>query len=174
MWQYADDTPRVFGQAGINETIVFVRWAWIMLPFGCCLLGLVFLAITIFQTHARRLPLWKSGKLPLILHGIGPPRAEGSPSNPEPMTTSAMQEQAQDMLIEWYTGPVDHTLRIRTLTIEPIVSDQQSKPQIKNVDHEPVKLPRKPVSQDNGGAKRSQALRQGQYTPLPRRTERDG
>ena len=144
MRQYADGSPRVSGQVGLDQTVVIVRWLWIILPLGSILLGLIFLAITVWQTNRGRLPLWKSGQLPLVLHGIASPQ-DGHARSRKPTRTSAMEDRARDMLIGVHTSLGDG-LRIQT-SKNTVDWSQKPGTQQEKVSSEPVRLARKPVAE---------------------------
>lgn len=53
-----------------TEVYVHVRWGWLAFPLALLLFGLVFLALTIWQTKRMRVLPWKGARLPLLLASI--------------------------------------------------------------------------------------------------------
>jgi hypothetical protein len=56
----------VYGQAGSLETYIKIHWGWTALPAVVLAGGLVFLAVTIFETSRRGVEIWKGSSLPLL------------------------------------------------------------------------------------------------------------
>ncbi|KAF9633984.1 hypothetical protein BFW01_g4879 [Lasiodiplodia theobromae] len=50
--------------------LIQVSWIWIILPLSLALLSAVFLGWTLWYNSHYRAPLWKSGLLPLLFHGL--------------------------------------------------------------------------------------------------------
>jgi hypothetical protein len=51
-------------------TYIRVDWYWIILPVASVLLSVVALVMTIWENQRRGAPLWKSGLMPLLFHGL--------------------------------------------------------------------------------------------------------
>lgn len=51
-------------------TYVVVQWEWLILPGVLVLLSVVFLAVTLIVNKHKGAPVWKSGLLPLLFHGV--------------------------------------------------------------------------------------------------------
>lgn len=58
---------QVSGQAYTTTTVVEVHWAWLSLPLAVAVLCVLALVITIFQTRAKRIPIWTTSPYPMIL-----------------------------------------------------------------------------------------------------------
>ena len=154
MRQNADSSPRVPGAIIVEQTVVIVRWAWISLPLGTTLLGLIFLVITIQKTYREQIPVWKSDHLPLVLHGITPAQ---DPSQSEKCTTvSAMENRAEDMLIGM-SRESKSGLRLQT-SINIPTTKNTSAYEGRSSPHPPKEIPRKGNSQKDNRAQRSVAL----------------
>ena len=54
------------GQAYLATPFVEVRWAWLTFPLALIVIVLVALISTMYQTHHRRMPIWKSSPFPLL------------------------------------------------------------------------------------------------------------
>ena len=65
-----NDGIKVAGRIIEQVTIVQVRWAWLVLPLLNIILGSMFLVLTIVVTNKAKLPLWKEGVLPVLMHGF--------------------------------------------------------------------------------------------------------
>ena len=52
-----------------TETIIRVRWGWLLLPGTLVVLMVVFLGATMFQSARQR--VWKSSSLAMLFHGLG-------------------------------------------------------------------------------------------------------
>lgn len=63
-------TEVIFGQVGRVVSLVRVRWLWLILPYGLCLAGILFLLLTAYLSNRAGLPLWKSSINALLYHGI--------------------------------------------------------------------------------------------------------
>ena len=51
-------------------TYIRVDWYWIILPIALVLLSAIVLVMTIWDNSCRGAPLWKSGLMPLLFHGL--------------------------------------------------------------------------------------------------------
>ncbi|KAI9701620.1 MAG: hypothetical protein M1820_006391 [Bogoriella megaspora] len=65
----ADGGTTMPGIQGTSLTVVKVRWPWIILPSVTVIVGVLFLIISIMQTHKTQLPLWKESDLGSWFHG---------------------------------------------------------------------------------------------------------
>ena len=74
MRENGDDGPSKFvnGQLTISETVIVVRWQWIILPLCTILLGTVFVFVAVWMSSRAAMPVWKEGQLPVLLHGLKP------------------------------------------------------------------------------------------------------
>jgi hypothetical protein len=70
MRQPASGGPSVVGKLGTVQTLLKVRWAWISLPLICLVVSAVFLMASILESHRDETPLWKSGGLAYLAHGL--------------------------------------------------------------------------------------------------------
>ena len=68
---------QALGATWENQTIIRVRWAWLILPAVLLLMTTVFLGVTILENSRGKVRVWKSNTLALLLHGIGIWRGEG-------------------------------------------------------------------------------------------------
>lgn len=60
----------VNGSALAERTFVHVRWPWFILPILLNVIGIIFLAITIFRARRLKLPLWKTSAMAMVYHGL--------------------------------------------------------------------------------------------------------
>ena len=58
------------GQLGTSHTLLRVRWPWITLPLLCMVISTSFLLFSIYESHVDSTPLWKSGGLAYLAHGL--------------------------------------------------------------------------------------------------------
>lgn len=58
----------VAGTVYINQTFVSIVWPWITLPILILVLTALFLGLTIFTSHKKSSPLWKTSVLPFLYH----------------------------------------------------------------------------------------------------------
>ena len=123
MRQYADGSPRAQGSVGIEQTKVVIRWAWLSLPLGIIILGILFLGITAWKTRRMQLPLWKAEQLPLLFH-ISPADDQSVSDSKLLTTTSAMDDRARSVRIRLHR---DHgnTFSICTMISQPLSKTTQ-------------------------------------------------
>lgn len=60
----------VSGQLGTSHTLLRVRWPWLTLPLLCMVVSTVFLLVSVYEAHVDSTPLWKSGGLAYLTHGL--------------------------------------------------------------------------------------------------------
>lgn len=62
----------IHGTASYPEIYVVVRWRWFVLPGLLVLLTVIFFALTVWDSSAKKggPPLWKSSVLPFLFHGL--------------------------------------------------------------------------------------------------------
>ena len=60
----------ISGQLGTSHTLLRVRWPWIALPLLCMIISASFLLFSIYEAHIDSTPLWKSGGLAYLAHGL--------------------------------------------------------------------------------------------------------
>ena len=70
MRRLASGAPTVSGKLGTLQTLLRVRWAWITLPVVCLVISAVFLLMSILEAKSDATPLWKSGGLAYLAHGL--------------------------------------------------------------------------------------------------------
>lgn len=63
----------VIGQSGSMELYIRVSWQWLLFPITSIFLGTTLLASVIIATRRRKLPVWKTSELALLLHGLDSP-----------------------------------------------------------------------------------------------------
>ncbi|MCJ1332176.1 hypothetical protein MMC10_008868 [Thelotrema lepadinum] len=66
----SDNTTVVTGSQDISTTKLVVLWVWITLPLGVIILSALFLILTVVASARVNAPIWKSGLLPVLLHGF--------------------------------------------------------------------------------------------------------
>ena len=81
----------VYGQAGSLETYIKIHWGWTALPAVVLAGGLVFLAVTIFETGRRGVEIWKGSSLPLLYNS-----RDGHLKHDEESTTLDQMEHLAD------------------------------------------------------------------------------
>ena len=64
--QGASSSDLVAGHTFSSTTVIRIEWAWLALPLGVWLLGLITWIRTAFQTSRNRLPKWRDNPLPLV------------------------------------------------------------------------------------------------------------
>jgi hypothetical protein len=60
----------ISGQLGTSHTLLRVRWPWLTLPALCMVVSTGFLIRSIYESHVDSTPLWKSGGLAYLAHGL--------------------------------------------------------------------------------------------------------
>jgi hypothetical protein len=64
------DSPQLVGELGTYQTFIRVRWPWVSLPCFCVGVGAIFLLLAIWDSHRKRIPLWKTSALATLFHGL--------------------------------------------------------------------------------------------------------
>jgi hypothetical protein len=58
------------GQALSDVTFIQVQWLWVIFPASMVLIGVIFLALTIWRGARAHAPIWKSSGLAMLLHDM--------------------------------------------------------------------------------------------------------
>ena len=66
----ADNSRVAAGYVVVEQTFINVRWAWIILPVSCIVLGAAFLFLAVRDTKKTGLPLWKDTGIATFYHGL--------------------------------------------------------------------------------------------------------
>ena len=67
----------VQGQSITSVPYIHVRWPWLVLPIVVLVAAVMFLLLTIWESHRRAMPLWKSSALAVLLHNLQRIEGEG-------------------------------------------------------------------------------------------------
>lgn len=91
-----DDNLVAIGEAGTDNTLIEVRWPYLVLPAILVIAGGVFLGIVIYHTHATGIAIWCSNVMPSVaLGGTLGPNMTGS------MLLSQMSEKAKEEVVHF-------------------------------------------------------------------------
>ena len=66
----SDGALTLSGQSGRYETLLHVRWPWVILPAVLIFAGAFFLLISMLEARRDAVPLWKSSALATLMHGL--------------------------------------------------------------------------------------------------------
>lgn len=88
----------IYGSAWTNDTYVYIKWEWLILPISLVALTILFLAITIVQTKRNDMAIWKTSTLALLFHGL---RADDVGLPDGKLRLATMEETARHAKVQW-------------------------------------------------------------------------
>jgi hypothetical protein len=115
----ANSSSVVNGTTLRPESIIQVRWIWIIYPATLVVLGLLVLLATIYSTHAARMAVWKESTLPLLFRYINPEIAAHHDTSPrrhtEPLPPSPPRGRTPNGVV---VGKLPDTNRVTSIVHE--------------------------------------------------------